>query len=131
ASPMMIHLPRAASIPPLNALPYPFSLTGTSRAPPFLAISMDPSVLPLSATSTSPLMPACSRPSPAFCMQVANVSASFKQGITMVNSTSWSDAAGLEVVELSRSRVGVGEFCTETVFDNYDPLHHKQKLAAS
>ena len=51
---MMTNSPRAASIPACSAYPYPLEATGTTRAPRPAAIARDPSVLPLSATITSP-----------------------------------------------------------------------------
>jgi hypothetical protein len=50
----MTNSPRAASIPARSAFPYPLKAIGTTRAPRLAAIARDPSVLPLSATITSP-----------------------------------------------------------------------------
>ncbi len=47
----------------------------------------EPSVLPLSATMISPRTPAAAIPRRALAMQPASVSASFRQGITMLRST--------------------------------------------
>src|SRR5262245_948931 len=47
---MMMYLPRAASILPARAAPYPRTGAFTARAFKFSAISTEPSVLPLSAT---------------------------------------------------------------------------------
>src|SRR6266487_6728323 len=52
----------------------------------FSAILMEPSVLSLSATITSPETPCSFRKSWAFLMHPANVRASLRQGITMDNS---------------------------------------------
>ena len=52
------------------------------------AICCDPSVLPLSATITSPRMPCRSRASSAFLTQMPTVAVSFKQGMTTESSTS-------------------------------------------
>src|SRR3954447_387547 len=58
----------------------------TTRAPAALAIVCEPSVLPLSATSTSPWMPLRARKPHALAIQDASVSASLRQGIRMVSS---------------------------------------------
>ena len=50
-------------------------------------MACEPSVLPLSAMMISPRTPARWRPSRAFSMQRASVSASFRQGMTMLSST--------------------------------------------
>src|SRR6266851_4290048 len=84
---MMTNRPCAASIPPIKAAPYPRPATCTSRAPSALAIAGEPSVLPLSATTTSPAIPACLIAARAFRMHVASVSASLRQGITTVTSS--------------------------------------------
>src|SRR5438876_942751 len=83
---MMTNRPCAASIPPIKAAPYPRSATCTSRAPSSLAIAGESSVLPLSATTTSPAIPAFLIAASAFRMHVASVSASLRQGITTVTS---------------------------------------------
>src|SRR5436305_2969405 len=69
-------------MPPINAAPYPFSFTTTTRAPSSVAIEVDPSVDPLSATITSPMIPWLRSVSTAFRTQLAIVSASLRQGIT-------------------------------------------------
>src|SRR6478736_2071493 len=79
---MMTNLPRAAAMPPIRALPYPRYGTGTTRAPAAAAMACDPSVEPLSATTTSPWMLADWNAPRAFLMQVSRVSASFRQGMT-------------------------------------------------
>src|SRR5437870_5246732 len=86
ASPMMRYLPFAAWNPPMRALPYPFFSTWTTRAPFRRAISMEPSVEPLSATTTSPDTWDRTKKSSAFRMQVSIVSASFRHGITTETS---------------------------------------------
>src|SRR6185295_13540736 len=83
---MITYFPRAASIPPRRAFPYPFAGTGTTRAPSRSAIDCDPSVLPLSAMRTSPRTPRFRKDCAAFSMQVARVSDSFRQGMTTENS---------------------------------------------
>jgi hypothetical protein len=59
----------------------------TTRAPSASAIICDPSVLPLSATSTSPLIPLSVKNFIALLTQLWMVSASFRHGINIVNST--------------------------------------------
>src|SRR3979490_1755131 len=83
---MMTNFPWAASMPPIKAAPYPRSATCTSRAPSALAIAGESSVLPLSATTTSPTMLALLIAASAFRMQVPSVSASLREGITTVAS---------------------------------------------
>src|ERR1700734_2579224 len=85
---MMMYVPRAASMPPIRALPYPFSLIGTTRAPAASASCWLPSVLPLSAIRTSPSIPLSARNPIALRTHVATVSASLRQGMTTVSSTS-------------------------------------------
>src|SRR6266567_7266398 len=85
---MMRYLPLAASKPPIRALPYPFFSTWTTRAPVRRAISTEPSVEPLSATTTSPEMLEPAKKVSALRMHVSSVSASFKQGITTETSIS-------------------------------------------
>src|ERR1700693_1164978 len=84
---MMTSSPCAASIPPISALPYPFLLTGTTRAPSSAAMTCDPSVLPLSATMISADRLSFSIACCAFWMHVASVSASLRHGITIETST--------------------------------------------
>src|SRR5579859_6879100 len=83
-------------MPPISALPYPLSLTGTTRAPASVASCWLPSVLPLSATRTSPLMPLSARKPIALRTHVATVSASLRQGMTTVSST-FSSPSGLPI----------------------------------
>src|SRR6185503_18550726 len=64
--------------------------TGTTRAPAAVASSRDPSVLPLSATMTSPLIPYFARASRACFTQSATVAASFRHGMTIDSSRRWS-----------------------------------------
>ena len=49
----------------------PFAAPATTRAPSASAIACEPSVLPLSATTTSPSTPSASSDAGAFAMQVA------------------------------------------------------------
>src|SRR5690348_13151359 len=60
---------------------------GTTRAPASSASCWLPSVLPLSATRTSPLIPLSARNPIALRTHVATVSASLRQGMTTVSST--------------------------------------------
>src|SRR6266568_6388021 len=57
-----------------------------TRAPRRLAMAWEPSVLPLSATMVSPAILCSHNARWAFSIQRANVSDSFKQGITMDTS---------------------------------------------
>ena len=71
-------------------------------------MSGEPSVLPLSATITSPARPASRRARMAFSMQVASVSASFRQGMTMDTSgigdrVVQSSPAGAELAPAGRA----------------------------
>jgi hypothetical protein len=84
---MTTYRPLAAAIPPMSALPYPRRLTATTRAPSAAAIVGDPSLLPLSATTTSPAIPAAAIVSSAERTQAPTVSASLRQGITTEHST--------------------------------------------
>jgi hypothetical protein len=92
---MITYVPRAASMPPIRALPYPFAGTSTTRAPCARAMSCDPSVEPLSATITSPATPLRARYPFALSMHVARVSASSRHGIT-IDSSIVSVAAGMQ-----------------------------------
>src|SRR6266511_344205 len=73
---------RAAAIPPISALPYPLAGMSTTWAPSRRAISCEPSVLPLSATTTSPSIPRSFMHCCALATQVANVSDSLRHGST-------------------------------------------------
>ena len=87
---MMTNRPRAASIPPIKRGAVAPVGDRHDAAPLRLArSSREPSVLPLSATTTSPAMPALSIAASALRMQVASVSASFRHGITTVSSMSF------------------------------------------
>ena len=86
ASPIRMYEPRASSQPRRSALPYPRMGSCTTRAPCAAAISRDPSVDPLSTTTTSPSIAADRIASIAASMQAATVSASFRQGITTDNT---------------------------------------------
>src|SRR5690242_4840899 len=85
---MITYLPRAASIPAISAPPYPRMGAFTTRAPFSVAIRCEPSVLPLSDTTTSPATPSSSSERRAFRTQTASVSASFRHGSRTVTS-SW------------------------------------------
>src|SRR6267143_839137 len=73
-------------MPPASAAPYPRSATSTTRAPAAAATAREPSSEPLSATSTSPAIPARSRKPRALAMQLPTVGASLRQGMSIVNS---------------------------------------------
>src|ERR1700737_188201 len=85
---MITNRPCDAAIPACRAAPYPRCATRTTRAPCDSAISMEPSVEPLSATITSPQRPADLNAPIALSTQMAREFASFKQGITTETSTS-------------------------------------------
>src|SRR5688572_20497152 len=85
---MITNVPRAAAVPPAIALPYPRSGTSTTRAPDSTAIACEPSVLPLSATMTSPSIPSSSIVFTAFLTTTDRASASLRQGITTESSSS-------------------------------------------
>src|SRR6266446_2122303 len=82
-----MNAPRAALIPARSVEPYPRCSTRTTRAPRFSATSIDPSVDPLSATTTSPRSSAARNVSIAFETQIPMEFASFKHGITTDTST--------------------------------------------
>src|SRR5882757_2554825 len=62
--------------------------TGTTRAPSSVAIFWEPSVLPLSATMTSPAMLLSRKAATAWRTQKASVSASLRQNIKMMTNSS-------------------------------------------
>src|SRR5579863_1161045 len=95
---MMMNCPRAAAIPDRSAEPYPRAATFTTRAPSFLAISTEPSVEPLSATTTSPRSPEDRIASSALPTQMPMEFASFRHGMTTETSTGLSDASGDDCV---------------------------------
>src|SRR6266404_2105148 len=82
-----MNAPRAALIPARSVEPYPRCSTRTTRAPRFSATSIDPSVDPLSATTTSPRSSAARNASIAFETQIPMEFASLKHGITTDTST--------------------------------------------
>src|SRR5215831_330477 len=82
----MTYSPLAAAIPAAKAAPYPRTGTSTTRAFSPVASSIDPSVLPLSATSTSPLILYCSRNLCALAIQLPKVRASLRQGMRIDSS---------------------------------------------
>src|ERR1700761_3097454 len=78
--------------------------TGTRRAPCASAIDCEPSVEPLSAMTTSPAMPFSRSAALALSMQVARVSASLRQGMTMVSSSGDSMVGdAVELMDLPRA----------------------------
>src|SRR5689334_23347877 len=62
----------------------------TTRAPCAIAMACEPSVLPLSAISTSPAAPLRARYDQALSIHRANVLDSFRHGMRMVSSSSAS-----------------------------------------
>ena len=64
----------------------PWPRPATTRAPSRSAIACEPSVLPLSAIDDFAAIPCSRKARCAFSMQLASVSASFRQGITTENS---------------------------------------------
>jgi hypothetical protein len=64
-----------------------------------MAIACEPSVLPLSATTTSPAMPCSRNARAASSTQSARVSASFRQGMSTVSSIGSIDAADDEGIK--------------------------------
>src|SRR5580692_8200579 len=137
---MMTYVPRAAAMPPIRALPYPFSATGTTRAPSPPAISREPSVLPLSATMTSPSIPFSRIARQAFSTQVAMVSASFKQGITTDSSVMRVSRAAPLPLEIhhvperqseAAERVWLEERRTEGLRKNLLPLGERARVTAA
>src|SRR5277367_5156003 len=75
----------------------------TTRAPSFVAISCDPSVLPLSAITTSPRMPSFSILPRAFLTQVPSVRLSLRQGIT-TESCNWDGTCASLMAPVGASR---------------------------
>ncbi len=91
---MITNRPRAAAMPPRRAAPYPFSATGTTRAPMRSAIWIEPSELPLSATTISPSIASRSSADRAASMHAPSVPASFRQGRTIDSSIAVAGASG-------------------------------------
>src|ERR1700730_861208 len=69
-------------MPACSAAPYPRCGTRTTRAPCPSAISIDPSVDPLSATTTSPRNSPAANAAIALSTQIPSEFASFRQGMT-------------------------------------------------
>src|SRR5229473_3097841 len=94
-------------MPLRNALPYPLTGACTTRAPCRSATSTEVSLEPLSATTTSPAIPAASNAARALSMQAPRVRSSLRQGMT--TDTSGKVRAGVaglapgssELVEMS------------------------------
>src|SRR5260370_8118987 len=84
---MMMKGPLAPAMPARNAAPYPRSATRITHAPCSSAIRIEPSVEPLSATTTSPHSPAAWNAFMALSTQYASEFASFIQGMTTDTST--------------------------------------------
>ena len=108
---MSTYPPRDARMPAISAAPYPRRGTSTTTAPSSRAMSCDPSVDPLSATTTSPTTPSVAKERVALRMQVARVSASLRQGRTTDSSTTPGvdgPGAGLAVGGAADDAVGIG-----------------------
>src|SRR6185369_4182300 len=108
---MSTYPPRDARIPAISAAPYPRRGTSTTTAPSSRAMSWDPSVDPLSATTTSPTTPSVAKERVALRMQVARVSASLRQGRTTDSSTTagvGGPGAGLAVGGAAVDTLGSG-----------------------
>ena len=71
------------------------AVTAMTRAPRAMAYSTEPSLEPLSAIKTSPATPERARNPWALSMQVAMVSASLRQGMRIVSSTSRLSRSGM------------------------------------
>ena len=95
ASPMTQIVPLAAAIPPFSAAPYPRTGTSTTRAPAARASSAEPSVEPLSATTTSPSMSFAANVSSTCRTTRATDPASFRQGRTTLTAGGSIREAGL------------------------------------
>ena len=104
---MSTYSPRAAKIPPLSALPYPFSATFTTRAPSACATATEPSVEPLSATMTSPRMPASLRAVFALRTHTPTVSCSLRQGMTTDSSITCPVVASAATVDSRALLAGI------------------------
>src|SRR6202790_3550656 len=98
---MRMNSPLAAAIPARSANPYPRCATWITRAPSFSAISTEPSVEPLSATTTSPRSLAARKACIAFSTHTPIEFASFKQGITTDTSAGCASASASTRVEIS------------------------------
>src|SRR5256886_10939409 len=111
--------PRAPAIPARSAAPYPRCVTRITRAPCSSAISIEPSVDPLSATTTSPLSPASWSAFLALSTQYASEFASLRHGIdrksTRLNS--------------SHSQISYAVFCLKK--KNPSPKGGALRLAAN
>src|SRR5258708_10535995 len=91
---MMTERPRAGASPAGKAAAYPWSAKGSPAAPASSDSSGEPSVEPLSATSTSAATPCVAHTSMAWRTQLATVRASFRQGRSTVSSTSGAPPFG-------------------------------------
>ena len=74
-------------MPARRAAPYPRMGTSTTRAPRLSASCCDPSLLPLSATTTSPTTPRSAIARRALATQIPIVSTSSRHGSKTVSST--------------------------------------------
>src|SRR6185437_8948306 len=91
-------------MPAMSALPYPRSATAMTRTPIRSAMRCEPSVLPLSATTISPQIWCSTSACWAARMHDSSVSASFRQGITIVISGWSSGAPVMRAVSSSRGK---------------------------
>src|SRR6266566_2135978 len=94
-----MNCPLASSIPLRKALPYPLETACTTRAPWSSAISVEPSVEPLSDTTTSPEMHNLRKAAKALSMQNAIDFASLRHGITTEISIASAVNPGATTVE--------------------------------
>src|ERR1700722_17764357 len=106
----MTKRPRASAIPPINALPYPLFGIAITRAPLELAISREPSELPLSARITSPRICLLWIHRTAFSTQVPTVSASLRHGMTIETSIPVPMETGSTVASSGSERT-IGATC--------------------
>src|SRR5438093_11056927 len=99
-----MNCPIPSSSPLRKALPYQLVTECTTRAPWSSAISVEPSVEPLSDTTTSPEMHNLRKAAKALSMQHAIDFASLRHGITTeiwIASPANSGATTVEIAEIS------------------------------
>ncbi len=90
---MTMYVPRAAANPARYALPYPRRSSRTTRAPAAVASSALRSSEALSATTTSPSIPAAAIASMAERTQASMFSSSLRHGMTTLTRHSSTGAA--------------------------------------
>src|SRR5215469_4791523 len=101
----------------------------TTRAPASSASCWLPSVLPLSATTTSPLIPLSAMNFTALRTQVATVSASLRHGITTVSSTWTPRYSTLLYQQPAPTRLAAPDYllpCTRAHCLESVPARHKE-----